>query len=244
MPGAAWIKKRKRRLAGGGEQDTSGDGLLNGLTAHWKLDASGLLVDSRGSHTLTNVGGVATAAGKFGEAADFDADTAKALKITDATGLRGGDISLCIAAWVYPRDLDPTNMAVARQRGDEYWLALAGGGVGDFYILGNGDYPEVNTANTAGLNAWHLLIGWADKDARTVNVQLDNGTVASTDAPGPWEIAAGDLIIGAINFAVGCDGKLDAVSIWRGTIPTENQRTALWNGGDGLAFADYASASP
>lgn len=95
--------------------------------------------------------------------------------------------------------------------------------------------------------AWYFLAGWYDHTVGahgTVYVQINNGTTYSTalsaaKGNGARYVAIGDL--GHADVAFGdFDGGVDEVGIWN-TALTADQRTALYNAGNGLAYAQFTT---
>jgi hypothetical protein len=88
-------------------------------------------------------------------------------------------------------------------------------------------------------DVWSFVVAWHDSVANTINVQVNNGTVASA----AW---AHGVKAGNAAFTVGggwtggattsnLEGEVDSVSFWHRTLTTA-ERTTLYNSGAGLDY--------
>ena len=84
--------------------------------------------------------------------------------------------------------------------------------------------------------------------ANTVSIQLDNGTVVSTSRASarPLSDNTNDFLVGTTIGAAYFDGRIGPLSLWKsaaggGGVLTAAQRTALYNGGAGLAYAAFTT---
>jgi hypothetical protein len=224
--------------------------LLTSLVSYWKLDeASGNRADAHGSSTLADNNTVASAAGKIGTAADFTAASSESLTCADNASLSTGDIDFTVSCWVKLKTLSGNTTILAKandtssaEANFEYFLGFVSSSI--FFDVSNGTTSSAAFVSSAGVNDgnWHFLIGWHDSVANTLNIQLDNGTPASTsysdgsfDSGHPFCLGKG---VG-FNFL---NGYLDEVGFWKRTLTTQ-ERTDLYNGGAGLAYSSFAPAS-
>lgn len=100
-----------------------------------------------------------------------------------------------------------------------------------FRAVGN---PLENVAGpTFTSGSWHLVFGWYDLGAGTMNIQADNGSVTSA-AVAPLVSAASNFVGLAFNPAGGYDGLVGPIALWKGRVLSSLERGALWNGGAGL----------
>jgi len=225
--------------------------LTNSLQAYWKLDeASGSRADSHGSNTLTDNNTVTQAAGKIGNAAQFTRANSEYLSIADNAALSTGNIDFTVAAWVY---LD------SKPAGDFLYIATKSSTVGPvvefnlyynvatvdrfvFEIFNNPpSISRVATANNFGaasLGAWYHVVGWHDSVNDLVGISVNAGTANTTatsgtapgDTAGAFELGRYGALASRYH-----NGRIDEVGFWKRVL-TADERTALYNGGAGLAY--------
>src|SRR3990167_7395409 len=112
-----------------------------GLISWWSLDeASGQRNDSHGSNHLTDNNTVLSAAGKVGNAADFEKSNSEFLSIADNPNLSTGDIDFTIAIWVKPETASfPILGKITNPSPLEYSISRVGGtGAFQFLVSSNG----------------------------------------------------------------------------------------------------------
>lgn len=225
--------------------------LLDGLISHWKLDeASGNALDAHGSNHLTDVNTVGSAVGKIGNARVFNRANSEYFTISDNAELSiTGDLT--IAGWVRCDQVESSN--------DQHWLAkwdfdtaqrsylLRHGGTTkrlEFYVSRNGSSSTGVAANNFGAlsnGVWCYVVAWHDATNDQIGICVNNGT--------PNTVAYSDGIFdGNAPFRIGAlasssniymwHGQLDEISIWARVL-TGDERTELYNSGNGLAYEDY-----
>lgn len=214
--------------------------LLNGLVSYWSLnEASGTRLDRHGTNHLTDNNTVGQAAGKVGQAAQFVAANSEYLSISDNASLRAGNTSFTIAAWVwadsYPngsntrivaKNNGPTNMC--------YDLSFGSFTISD--ASGTNAAVNNNWVQTAGI--WRYIIAWRDRDAGSINSQINNGTVTTTNTAVIPNTSNATFMIGNTQVAGRYwDGRLDEVVFWRRVL-TATERTWLYNSGNGRSYND------
>jgi hypothetical protein len=220
----------------------SGGTLVSNLVAYWKLDeASGSRSDSFGGNNLVNNNAVGQAAGKQGNAGQFNTANSRYLSRASNSTLQTGDISFTIAAWVKADSL-PTSVIVSKRDSTilrEWTLTYvpsafrfntfdaAGNSAG--LVLANTPVPIIGT--------WYFLVAWRDKTSGTVNIQVNNGTiytVAETTAP---TLTNAGFKIGAFAEPASTfwDGAIDEVGFWKRVL-TGPERADLYNAGNGNTY--------
>jgi concanavalin A-like lectin/glucanase superfamily protein len=213
--------------------------LLNGLISYWKLDeASGVAIDSVGANTLTDNNTVTSAAGKVAGARQFTAAQSEWLSCADNAALSTGDIDFSIAVWINLNAGVTTRVVASKGNLGAYTTAEfsvehSGGATITFYV-GNGA-ASANVGKALAVSGWHFVVAWHDSVANTINIQVDNGTLASTSYSGGSYDSAFDFNIGKwANYAGGYfDGLIDELAIWKRLL-TAAERTSLYNAGAGI----------
>lgn len=237
------------------------NGLLNALIAYWPLnEASGDAYDAHTNGlTLTDTNTVTSAAGKvYALARQYTLANAEYhVRADDDALLSAGDVDLTIAAWCYLSSITNNTERVIAAKGTattEYQLYHYNlTGVSNVFVIGarnSGNTESVYVSNTSGtisLNAWYLVIAWYSANADTLNLQLNNGTVDSATLSGGIRDSGNAFRIGRSSIAGALwDGRIGPVAFWKsaagaGGALTAAQRAALWNGGAGLAYANFTT---
>jgi hypothetical protein len=228
--------------------------LLDGLISHWKLDeASGNALDAHGSNHLTDTNTVGTAAGKIGNARAFNLANNEYFTISDNAELSlTGDLT--IAGWVRCDDVSLSS--------DQHWLSkwdfgtaqrsymLRHGGSTkrfEFYVSSNGVSSTGVAANNFGApsnGVWCFVVAWHDATNDQIGICVNNGT------PNTVSHSTG-IFDGNAPFRIGTlgtagtyhwHGLLDEISIWSRVL-TSDERTALYNSGNGLAYENFGGSA-
>jgi len=209
--------------------------LIPGLVSWWSLnEASGDALDAHGSNHLAQSGAPVGVAGKVGTARQFVNASGQYLSIPSNPSLKvSGDFT--IAGWVKLTSYQYFGIVV--KQGEYDLMYHAGSNI--WYFLVNGIGAAVSQINAPGV--WHFLVAWYDSTTDTVNIQVNNGTPASTAHPtGP--------VTNAAPFYVGhtggssADGVADEVGFWKRVL-TPAERKYLYNNGAGRGYAEVATAS-
>ena len=222
--------------------------LTDSLISYWKLDeASGTRVDSHtGGNDLTDNNTVTQAAGKIGNSAQFTNANSESLTRVDNASLSVGNIDFTWAGWFYLDSKTTYRIGFCKYQTPllgnadfEYRIYYDAPADRFLFTIGDGGANSaVATANNLGSPStatWYYIVGWHDASADTISIQVNNGTADSTAyASGSFD-GAGDLIIGLQAGAFGWDGRMDELGFWKRVL-TAAERTALYNGGSGLAY--------
>jgi hypothetical protein len=219
------------------------------LTAYWKLDeTSGTREDSFGANDLTDNNTVGSTTGKVGNAAQFIKANSEYLSIADNAALSMANISFMLSCWVYADTL--TDQAAIMSKGDannsntiEYRITFTGTeGTNRFrFGIGNGTANAGVLANSLGAPStatWYFILCWHDAVADTINIQVNNGTVDSAStAIGSFD-SAHEFTLGRYSNLDGnyWDGRIDEVGIWKNKVPTVQERSDLYNSGNGNTY--------
>jgi hypothetical protein len=225
--------------------------LLTNLISYWKLDeASGDALDSHSTNHLTETSGtIASTTGKIGNCRDFELGETEYFTIADSAALSTGDIDFTLACWVnlesktagQRQTLISKYNTTGNQR--EYWLTYnpTAGGTSNpfgFTVSSNGTAFTVHESTTFGTpstGTWYFLVAWHDAANNTLNIQVNNGTVDSTSYSSGVFDGTSPFVLGARETVDNLDGLLDEVGFWKRVL-TSDERTALYNGGNGLAY--------
>lgn len=234
--------------AGPGSPAVAPSSLLTGLVAYWEgLEAGGNLLDSVGTEHLTDVNTVTSGAGRpvGGTARQFTASSLEhMLRANDAIVLPGTG-SLALAAWVN-HDTLTANQGIGGifGPGGSYsyllYFDFGGGAKYFFYASANGSaLSSAISVATPSASAWHLLIGWFDVTAGTINLQVDNGTPVTTPFAGPLFASTSPFYLGRWSAGEYLNGRMAGVGLWKsasGPPLSTSQRTSLWASGNGILY--------
>lgn len=227
--------------------------LKDSLISYWRLDeTSGDRNDAYGTNHLTQRGTVGSVAGVISNAADFD--TTNLLYRASNASLQTGDISFTVCCWAVLDNKTPADgfyglvtkvASSGSQVNGDYWLDYSQSqDKFEFNVLSSGGIssPVRSTVPTAGTR--YFIVAWVDKDANTVNIQVNNGTVVSDTKAVTVAVSNNEFSIGSFDFnnsPLGdgqLDGNVDEVGFWKRVL-TANERTRLYNNGNGLAFSNW-----
>ena len=219
--------------------------LLTDLISYWKLDeASGTRVDSHGSNDLTDNNTVGSAAGKIGNAADFEADNSEYLSHVDNDDLSTGDIDFTFSIWFFAEGYNNFPMLIrkADSAGREYALFYNTGGVFGLtfgVFSAGGTQTDVNAGNLSTGQWYHIVCGH-DSVNNELFLYIDNGTpFTASHSAGVRSTGTGDFQIGAsTDQSLYWDGLIDEVGFWKRRLTTD-EIAQLYNSGNGLSYDDF-----
>lgn len=228
--------------------------LTDSLISHWSLEeASGTRVDDHGDNDLAPVtADPGRSAAKVGFGTLFTgSDDGTRLRIASNASLQAGDIDLTICGWCG---------AIADATSDNHGLVGKGSTSNAEYIIdrlttnqclrfevfgaaGFGSSSNV-TCGTAlpSDGSLHFFVAWHDSVANTINIQMDNGTIASNPHSAGIFVGTDDFLIsiGGNIFKAEWDGLVDQVGLWKRVL-TSDERSFLYNSGNGRSYADVVT---
>lgn len=216
-------------------------GFINttGARAHWKMDTiAATTPDLFGGLDLTNFG-PSVETGLLGNALRFNAGDW--LESSDAT-FQCGDIRFGFTGWVKRKNTGATSeplvdmWATAGTR--QYRLRIENGNL-VFDVSPNGTgIVSVTNPLVLSLDEWTLFSCWHDPVANTINLKVNDGTIASTSH-------STGVFTSATNFAIGLnqetsvanlDAVVDAVTFWKNGFPTESELEGIYNAAMGVEY--------
>lgn len=225
--------------------------LDSGLISYWEFEnnsMSSVDLDSQGINAFTRHGTVTSISGKILNAIQPDVTTY--LSVDPATnGMAiGNNANYTFGGW-FKKPSTFSSYAPIFQRGvigesqnrsfhlqytlgtDNLTLAKSHNGV---------SLETVSTANNIGLvdNGWHFIVAWVDGSHLTLNVQVDNGVIytESMNYSATWNV--GTLMLGSSSF-IPLQFAVDQLFYYNRVLSAV-ERTMLYNGGNGLSYAQVA----
>lgn len=228
----------------------AGNGLLVGLVSFWPLnEASGNAIDAHGANNLTETGGtIGTGTGKtYGTARDFERGDTEYFTIASNSDLQLGDIDWTIAGWANLESKTDDICIVSKhdgvsEAGSEFFLYYAPGSDRITFINYGASGSSSVTASALGspsAGTWYFVIIWHDSVNNTINIQVNNGTVNSASWSGGTNSTNSNFTIGGLHSSPGVydfDGMVQGVGLWKGKVFSAEERAALYNDGNGLAY--------
>lgn len=218
--------------------------LLTNLVAYWHLEeASGDRVDATGNgHDLTPHNSVSSATGIGMQANSFVADNGDYLSLASTDDLKPGAGSFSFFAWVYATSNVPAGIFTkwADNTIQEYALYIglfglrypalfvSGDGSTQHYVVWPADVPT---------NTWTLIVCVYDHAAGKIKISMNGGDFVVADHSGG--IYAGgnaEVHVGKDQTNTKFNGRIDEVGFYKGRALTQEDVTALYNGGAGFFY--------
>ncbi len=209
------------------------------LISWWPLDEeSGIRYDAHGTNHLTDNNTVGYAAGKVGNAADFEKDNSESLSIADNASLRmGAGVYFTLGTWLnietLPGGAGYCGIIYKWPTPAEYFLGINGDHL-EFIVHDGSNYKVLVSAVTLSLSTWYFVMAWYD--GTNLNLQINNGSIET--------IAHNtDVYSGTSNFLLGgvsnetLDGLMDSPFVAK-RIYTADERIWLYNSGAGRQYSD------
>ncbi len=205
--------------------------------AQWKFNNDGS--DSIGANTLTNHNTATFTTGLINQATQLVGASNQWWDIANNSALTTGNVDYTICAWVFFNTAPlSANQTIISRYTNEYLLCTEGGKV-SFYVQTSGGNVNLAGATTVTISTWHCFFAWVDTTAKTINTQLDNGTINSVGYTGTVSSTTKTTQLGVFNsVSYQLNGLLDNVCFAKsaagaGGVLTAAQRAAFYNGGAG-----------
>ena len=207
------------------------------LTHNWQMgEASGTRADLVGGMTLTDNNTVGSAAGLvYPLAANLIAANSEYLSHADDASLR---IVGATTFEVWARWTSGTNAPLFCKRGatNEYESGYYSGYGGMYLdVLSGGSLSSARSPLVPVSGTWYHLVMWYDPADRKARIAVNGGAVAAGAAlPGAPNVSAAAFAI-CRDLAAYWNGDIGPARMWN-TLLDAADRTALYNGGAGLAY--------
>lgn len=223
--------------------------LTDDLISHWKLnEASGNAVDSHGSNTLTETSGtIASGAGKIDSSRDFESGDTEYFEHSDNSDLSTGSTDFTVCFWAKGESLI-NNMCAVTKGGfsamtHEYAIYVNTSGSAKFrFTVGGYSLTILDSTTTISAGNWYFVVCWYNDSGPTLNIQVNNSGVDSVDYYYGMMDTTTAFRIGASTAGLYWDGLIESVSFFK-RILTSDERTQLYNSGNGLDYDDFVPTS-
>ena len=235
--------------------------IYDDLVAFWNLnEQSGDRLDSIGNNDLTPNNAVGFTTGRINDAADFNG-TNQWLSVTDDSAATDLNLTSTFTLTMWIKIDTLVNGATPINKGQliftpanfeyawEFFQAAPLAPINLQFITNITVDTDLNVGVlTTGV--WHFVVAWADNldgggvdnsPATFLHIQLDNGAIITGTFGNPTGTPFATPTTYDLNFGSSgsggafLDGAMDAVGLWHRGI-TEDERTYLWNDGDGREF--------
>jgi prepilin-type N-terminal cleavage/methylation domain-containing protein len=229
------------------------NGTLNtGLVGYWKLDettwsGNGAVKDLSGyNNNGTAINGAVIVPGKFGNAGQFDGNSAM-IQVPDSTSLsmHGTDL-ITISAWVkrLGGSPNPATNPYPRVVNKEFWnheQSGSGGyminvdnanGYGQFMIKNANDMPGPTDWNLLSATQWEFLVGTYDGNTVTFYHNYTGGSGTKIQTPFTLGIGPNNNWPFYIGGSGSLNGLVDDVRIYNRAL-SDQEVQALYNNGNG-----------
>ena len=233
-----------------------GSDLLTFTESWWGMDdaADSTRLDSHGSNDLADTNGVGQATGIISNAADFVSANSETLSVARNSSMQLGNIDFFVATWTYTSTF-LSQVIVSQIVSDAsvntipFSLHLRGTTTTEpAIIVGNGSTGALLINTSYGVipsNTWMFIAAWYDATADLLYIQTDNGTVDSVSYAGGSYDGVADWYFGSVNgVSTYANARVDETIFVKNYVPTEADRTWLYNSGAGRSYSDLLSYSP
>lgn len=234
---------------------TVSNGLLNNLIAYWALDEASGANNALDKHsnglTLTQANSPGSATGKVYSGARTLNGSNQSFSRTSETLLQTGDVDVTFAAWVYLSSVSINHAIINKYVpyvNEEFVLYY---NYNDWYpapyftwIFGSG-VVRATDFGAASANTWYLVIAWHDAANNQLGISV-NGTETTTSYSSGVTATSAAFQLGLENTVYPLSGRIGPVAMWKSTaggggVLTSTKRTALYNAGAGLAYANFTA---
>lgn len=235
---------------------TAGNGLLNNLVGYWPLnEASGNALDLHSNGlTLTDQMTVTSNTGKvYALARQFSVAANEGFYRSSESLLQtGGATDFTLAIWLnLTTNIKPQALVAKRSAAaaGEFTSFYGLSGKFEFFVR-DSDWRGV-TANTFGApstGVWYLVIMQHVSSTKTISISVNAGAEDTNTYAGTFSTTTATFGVGNEIYASGSAANMVAgpVAMWKsaaggGGVLSAAQRTALYNAGNGLAYAQFTT---
>jgi hypothetical protein len=199
-------------------------------------------------HNLTDYNTVGYDTGIIGNAASLELDNSEALYLS-SSDFNTGDNYYYFGAWVKLSTASGNHTVAAKWGSDttnQSWLLIVELGVPTIYLRDPANANTITTysSTTLSTGAWYYLEWWYDPESNLVYLNVNNGTPASISLSGGSQTTTNEFSLGAHSaHAIDLyDGLIDSALIYKGFVPSSNERDFLYNSGEGFECSDLGEA--
>ena len=224
---------------------------LTDLVAWWELnEESGTRFDSHGSNDLTDNATVLFAAGKQGNAANFEYDASEYLSIADNADLSVGDIDFSFGFWIKFESWTAAHQyPIFKGLGNtkQYGVVLNNTTKRLQFQVWRSDGGlcfDVDATTFGGLSVdtWYFVFCYHDSTNNLGGISVNDGTIDTTPTTGvPFDAAdaftLGSIFDGTSSYV---DGLMDEVAFYKRLL-TPAEKTWLYNSGAGRAYSEVTA---
>ena len=226
--------------------------LSTNFTSYWQSnEASGNLIDSQGSNTLTETNGaIASATGKIAGCRDYVVANARYFSINDNASLSPGAGSFTFAFWAQLRSTGADRVAIGKYSttGNQREFMFLYNNTSNRFELRTTDAGTsspafsvlANAFGAPSLNTWYYIVGGRDGSTNELFLSVNAGTENTTSSVPAVFNGTGPFQMGALGVTGGSlywDGLLDEIGYWNRRL-TAVEIAWLYNGGTGRSYAE------
>jgi hypothetical protein len=217
----------------------------------WYQDeVSGARVGAVAGLSLSDNNTVASAAGLFGLCGRYVAANNEFLSIADHATLSCNDQLMTLFCWFKPSAISSYYVVHKEGAGGaEYYMMVRSGGSLRFGVSGTASWGTETLVNSSAgavtTGAWHLGIGVHDPTGNVIGVSVNGANLVTTGhTAGIWDGNGAFQIGGNSTFGGYANSDIDEVGLLKGYAFTNADCAALWNGGAGVAYANWRDPWP
>lgn len=219
--------------------------LYSSLISFWKLnELSGNRADSIGNNTLVDNNTVGNSTGLvYANCADLVPANNEFLDVASNAGLVTGDVTFWCGLWV-KRNSNTTGHVIGKgwntPNTREWVLYHESVTQKVAFYVGYGGVAQstqnIAQSGTLANSTWYFLLFWHDSVGNTINIQVNNGTVASVAHSNGLNTSTSDFVIGSDWGGTIWNGQVGPVMFGKNYVPTVADRTFLYNSGVGMTW--------
>jgi hypothetical protein len=226
-------------------------GLQTNLAAFWEFESTSW-IDSTGNISNLTGNGTPTpsvTAGKVGNAVQFVNANGQYLSHADVPGLEIAGIDFSMMYWINITTFGGGGVVVAKEtsvfpaQGYDTGIEFVTGFEFFVRVLANGNSNKVDTT-TGGISSgtWYMVVSTYQQSTSTVAISVNNSAFNTLVGTGTVSGDNATFFIGNNNTGTTpiTDSLVDQVGFWKNRILSSSDVNLLWNGGNGLTYAQMA----